>query len=470
MINQNMKHLYRLLVFFDIVMVSMALLLAWYIRIKSGLIKTAAGHLSFYEYMKVIVLILPLYLILYSFLGLYKPESIKSNFEAFFNLIKANLIGILVFLAYLFITDNADYSRLVLLLFFMICMTLCFAERVVFRIVMKKYRKKGFNIKHVVLVGRGELAHEFTKRIANNVQWGYEITGLFDNYTKKQSVLLDQLSVPVIGTISEMEKYLSEQLIDEVIITLPLKEYACLDQVVAICEKTGVFTRIIPDYNKYIPSRPHIEDIDGLPMISIRKVPLNDLALKTIKRVIDVVGSLFGILILLPFLLIITFLVKVTSKGPILYQQTRIGLNRKPFKMYKFRSMVVQKKEDEKKAWTTKDDIRVTKLGKILRKTSIDELPQLINVLRGDMSLVGPRPERPQFVDQFREKIPKYMVKHQVRPGITGWAQVNGWRGDTCINKRIEYDLYYIENWSMSLDIKILIMTIFKGFLNKNAY
>ena len=171
-----------------------------------------------------------------------------------------------------------------------------------------------------------------------------------------------------------------------------------------------------------------------------------------------------------PIMLISAILVKTTSKGPLIFRQERVGLHNKPFYMYKFRSMAVQEIKDEKAAWTTKNDPRVTGIGKIMRKTSIDELPQLFNVLKGDMSLVGPRPERPQFVEKFREEIPRYMVKHQVRPGMTGWAQINGYRGDTSIKRRIEFDLYYIENWTVGLDIKILILTIFKGFINKNAY
>ena len=184
----------------------------------------------------------------------------------------------------------------------------------------------------------------------------------------------------------------------------------------------------------------------------------------------DVAGALMALLLFSPVMLVSAILVKTTSKGPLIFKQERVGLHNKPFYMYKFRSMAVQQAKDEKAAWTTKNDPRVTGIGKIMRKTSIDELPQLFNVLKGDMSLVGPRPERPQFVEKFREEIPRYMVKHQVRPGMTGWAQINGYRGDTSIKRRIEFDLYYIENWTVGLDIKILILTIFKGFINKNAY
>lgn len=208
----------------------------------------------------------------------------------------------------------------------------------------------------------------------------------------------------------------------------------------------------------------------GLPVINIRYVPLSNTGNMVIKRVMDIVGSVFGIIITSPILLIIAILVKATSPGPVIFKQERVGMHNEPFYMYKFRSMEQQTEEDEKRAWTVRNDPRVTAVGKILRKTSLDELPQLFNILKGDMSLVGPRPERPLFVEKFKEEIPRYMIKHQVRPGLTGWAQVNGYRGDTSIKKRVEYDLYYIENWTLGLDIKIIILTFFTGFINKNAY
>jgi exopolysaccharide biosynthesis polyprenyl glycosylphosphotransferase len=210
--------------------------------------------------------------------------------------------------------------------------------------------------------------------------------------------------------------------------------------------------------------------VQGIPVINIRYVPLSNSMNRLAKRCVDIFGSLVGIILLSPLMFIIAFLIKVTDNGPILYKQERVGLNGKTFNMYKFRSMRVQTESEEKKGWTTKDDPRVTSIGKIIRKTSIDELPQLFNILIGQMSIVGPRPERPQFVEKFKEQIPRYMVKHQVRPGLTGWAQINGYRGDTSIRKRIDYDLYYIENWSMMFDIKIIIGTIRYGIVNKNAY
>ena len=238
----------------------------------------------------------------------------------------------------------------------------------------------------------------------------------------------------------------------------------------AACEKSGVHTKFIPDYNNMIPTIPFMEDLQGLPIIHIRHVPLTNMFNATMKRLVDIAGAVFGLVIFSPIMLVTALLVKVTSPGPVLYSQERVGLHNHTFKMYKFRSMEVQDPKKERSQWTTPHDPRVTPIGKFIRKTSIDEMPQFFNILVGDMSLVGPRPERPLFVEKFKEEIPRYMIKHQVRPGLTGWAQVNGYRGDTSITKRIEHDLYYIENWSLGFDFKIMFLTIFKGFINKNAY
>ena len=273
------------------------------------------------------------------------------------------------------------------------------------------------------------------------------------------------------GKINGLYDYLSKNRdIDEIIITLEMKDYDKLKDIIFTCEKLGVRAQIIPSYYKYLPAKPYVEEIGGVPLINMRYIPLDNLLNKFIKRAIDIVGSLFAIIIFSPIMLIVAIAIKLTSKGELIFKQERVGLNRKPFTMYKFRSMRIQDPNEEKSEWTVKDDPRKTKVGNFIRKTSIDELPQFFNVLKGDMSLIGPRPERPFYVEKFKDEIPKYMVKHQVRPGITGWAQVNGWRGDTSIEKRIECDIYYIENWSISLDIKILFLTVFKGFVNKNAY
>ena len=332
---------------------------------------------------------------------------------------------------------------------------------------MKTNRKKGRNIKHTVFIGFSTSAAAYIDRIKSNPHWGLKVHGIFDDLVSDN---FEYRGIKKIGTLSDLAAYLEKTSLDEVAITLNLNEYHKLEQIVAICEKSGVHTKFVPDYYNFISTNPYTEDLDGLPVINIRNVPLTNTMNKLIKRLIDIIGSIIALILFSPIMLIVAILVKKSSPGPIIFAQERIGLGNKPFKMYKFRSMGVQDPKKEAKEWTTKNDVRVTPVGRVIRKTSLDELPQFWNVLKGDMSLIGPRPERPLFVEKFKEEIPRYMIKHQVRPGITGWAQVNGFRGDTSIRSRIEHDLYYIENWSLGLDIKILFLTFFKGFVNKNAY
>ena len=304
-------------------------------------------------------------------------------------------------------------------------------------------------------------------RINANPQWGYVVRGVLDDRVPRGTLYK---GVKVLGRIDNLTIILPENKLDEIAITLALEDYGRLEEIVDLCEKSGVHTKFIPDYNSLIPSRPYTEDLMGLPVINIRYVPLTNTLNLILKRCVDIIGSVLGLIIVSPIMILTAAAVKLSSPGPIIFKQERIGLHNKPFWMYKFRTMEIQKESSEKKAWTVRNDPRVTKIGKFLRRTSLDEFPQLYNILRGDMSLVGPRPERPLFVEKFREEIPRYMIKHQVRPGLTGWAQINGYRGDTSIRKRIDYDIFYIENWTMGLDFKIMFLTIFKGFINKNAY
>ena len=320
---------------------------------------------------------------------------------------------------------------------------------------------------NILLVGYSRATEEYINRINANPQWGYVVRGILDDSVPRGTLYK---GVKVVGTIDNLLYILPENKLDEIAITLSLNDYDRLEYIVDLCEKSGVHTKFIPDYNSLFPSRPYTEDLMGLAVVNIRYVPLTNTLNWVMKRIIDIIVALFGAVVFSPIMLASAIAIKCSSKGPVIFKQERIGLHNKPFLMYKFRTMEVQKPGAEKKGWTVKDDPRVTKVGKLLRRTSMDELPQLFNILKGDMSVVGPRPERPQFVEKFKEEIPRYMVKHQVRPGLTGWAQINGYRGDTSIKRRVEYDIFYIENWTLSFDIKIILLTIFKGFINKNAY
>ncbi|MTI65575.1 MAG: undecaprenyl-phosphate glucose phosphotransferase [Firmicutes bacterium] len=465
MIKQNQKILNTIQVLIDATIVSLSLIIAWYIRFNSGLFKLE-GHLGFNAYLKPLFLIVPLYLILYSYYKLYTPRRRKDIFTEVVGIIKSNIFGLIVLMTILFIVKQIHYSRYVLLLFSILSVLLTISERLVIRLVLRKYRRQGFNLKHILVLGTGEPAVEFLRKIETHKYLGYSVFGILDD-NKKEGYKIK--GVYVKGKINELDKILSENMIDEVIIAIGLEEYHKLGYIINETEKNGIRTQIIPDYNKYIPAEPYIDEIDGLQLINIRHVPLDNILNKYIKRFIDIILSVICIVLFSPIMIFTAITIKLTSPGDIIFRQIRVGLNNREFEMYKFRSMHA-KNEVAATKWTTKDDPRKTKFGSLIRKLSVDELPQLFNVLKGDMSLIGPRPERPHFVERFREEIPKYMIKHQVRPGITGWAQVNGWRGDTSIKKRIECDIYYIENWSLFFDIKILCLTVFKGFVNKNAY
>jgi Undecaprenyl-phosphate glucose phosphotransferase len=505
-IKENQKHLNRIVVCLDVLSIVISLLCAWFVRFKSGLMHIEGAYLPLEMYLKPSVILIPLYLSIYNLFKLYIPHRIRSIFDEFSNIIKSNVIGLLIFTLILYLTKQVHYSRYFLFLFGIFCTIITTLERASIRVMLRRIRRKGLNLKHIILIGFGDSTLEFLGKIHSNKHWGYHVVGILDDKLGKKvsdnykcinkSLEIDKLvdeareqaaasieslnlgeknskllnSTKVIGKLSDLERVLNKSDIDEVFITLSIKEYDKLASIINICEKCGVRTQIIPDYYRYIPAKPYVEEIEGLPIINIRYVPLDNLVNKFIKRIFDIIVSMICLIVFSPVMLLTTLIIKITSPGPILFKQERVGLNRKNFHMYKFRSMKVQKKEEEKVRWTTKDDPRKTRFGNFIRKTSIDELPQILNVLKGDMSLIGPRPERPYFVDKFKEEIPKYMVKHQVRPGMTGWAQVNGLRGDTSISKRIEHDIYYIENWSLSLDVKIMWLTVFKGFVNKNAY
>lgn len=468
MIKDNQKVFNQLLVVIDALITAASLVLGYLIKFYILVKGPGPGVLPLRDYVSLLVFIVPGYMVLYYRMGVYTPRrTVKRRFEIF-DIIKANTLGMaaLIIIIYMVVREF-NYARSVLALFYLLNCSLTGAFRVVLRKILRSIRKKGYNVKHILLVGYSRAAEEYVNRILDNPQWGYAVSGFLDDHVPVGTLYK---KIPVLNTIEVLPKMLEEHEWDEVAITLALRDYDYLGEIVGICEKSGVHTKFIPDYNSLIPTRPYTEDLMGLPVINIRYVPLTNMGNAILKRSVDIVGSLFGILITSPIMLVCAILVELSSPGPIIFKQERVGLHNKPFYMYKFRSMAQQSAEDEKKGWTTKNDPRVTGVGKVMRKTSLDELPQLFNILKGDMSLVGPRPERPQFVEKFKEEIPRYMIKHQVRPGLTGWAQVNGYRGDTSIRRRIEHDIYYIENWTFWFDIKIICMTFVTGFINKNAY
>ena len=466
MIEENQRHLNRLLVLVDALVIIISFWASWFLRFRTHIFGEYTEVIRLSIYILTLALNVFALIVLYSAFGLYSKRMNRMRTDIS-NILKANAIGFLVFSALLFAIKIYHFSRGMYYLFFAINVILEVVVRLFIRHILVENWKKGRNVRQVVLVGYSRAAEEYIDRIKANPQWGYNVRGILDDNVEAGT---EYRGIRVIGRIENLLVILPENHLDEIAITLGLNEYYRLEDIVTLCEKSGVHTKFVPDYNNIIPTRPYTEDVLGLPVINIRYVPLNNTFPALAKRLIDVIGSVILIVLTSPIMALTALIIKITSPGPAVFKQERVGLHNKRFNMIKFRSMVVQDEEEEKSAWTTKEDPRITKFGHFIRSTSIDELPQLFNVLIGDMSLVGPRPERPYFVEKFQEEIPRYMIKHQVRPGMTGWAQINGFRGDTSIKKRIEYDLYYIENWTMWLDFKILFLTIFRGFVNKNAY
>ncbi len=466
MIKDNQRLINRLTLVIDAFVIAASYLFAYFLKFESGLLLYEEG-LSFRTYMTALYFLVPGYLILYSKLDLYNTRRASGRKRELINVIKANTLGAVIFMVILYLINQPDFSRQMIFIFWGVCICLETAVRNMMRALMMFWWKKGFNLKYVLLIGYSGSAQSYINKILLNPQWGYVIRGILDDNTERGT---EYKGIKVLGSIDNLPLILPENKLDEIAITLPLGQYGRLKEIVGQCEKSGVHTKFIPDYAGIIPDRPYTEDIQGLPVINIRHVPLTNTLNSVIKRLVDIVGSICAIIIFSPVMIVSAILIKATSAGPVIFAQERVGLHNKPFQMYKFRTMIEQTEAEEAKGWTTKNDPRVTKVGWFLRRTSLDELPQLFNILFGQMSLVGPRPERPQFVEKFREEIPRYMIKHQVRPGLTGWAQINGLRGDTSIEKRIEHDLYYIENWTLEFDIKILLLTVFRGFINKNAY
>ncbi len=395
---------------------------------------------------------------LYYLLQLYGSYRFKANVSEGIKIFSVNGMVSLAFMAALYLVRASNFPRLAVVLFWVISSLLVMLKRMAAWGLLRHYRRLGYNQKHVAILGNGHLARQYLEDIRQNPQLGVTVVGYISR--EKRPGLGKCL-----GSYEELEKILERRRLDELIIALEPHETRFMKPALAAADKEGTRLSLIPFYNDYIPPHPTIEAIGRTRLINMRATPLDNLGWAMVKRLMDLFGSLALILLTSPIMAAAAVGVKLSSPGPVLFRQKRIGKDKKPFTMLKFRSMSVTK--SEKTGWTTRDDPRKTKFGSLIRKFSIDELPQLFNVLAGDMSLVGPRPEVPFHVRHFKEEVPLYLVRQQVKPGMTGWAQVNGLRGDTSIEARVKYDIWYIENWSLGLDIRILLKTAFGGMVNQ---
>ena len=411
--------------------------------------------------------LIPLCLLVYYLSEVYVPMRGTTYRKEALLIIRAHLLGLGCAFAILYLFKIADFSRQVFIVFGLLGLFLLLLERALLRRTLKRMRSIGYNKKYVLIVGAGRRGQNFAQRMMKNRHFGYSLLGFLDDNPQKEDQRF--FSRPVMGKVSDLPSILEANTVDLVVAALPSASYNKYSELVRWCDHEGVRLRVIPDYYDIFVGQPRIEEFDGMPLLNIRYVSLDEPLNRALKRALDVVVSLAAVLVAAPLMLLIAVGIKLTSPGPVFFRQTRVGFNGREFSILKFRTMRVANNPSDS-TWTTPGDPRKVPFGGFLRKTSLDELPQFFNVLRGDMSVVGPRPERPHFVRKFKRDIPKYMIKHQVKPGITGWAQINGWRGDTSIAKRIEFDIYYIENWDIFFDMKIIFLTFLKGFMNKNAY
>jgi Undecaprenyl-phosphate glucose phosphotransferase len=400
-------------------------------------------------------------------MNLYRPMRFSSISKEIKELFKAITISLLLFIFFAYFFKEYRYSRLTILYFWIIGFINLSLSRWVSRRILRVLRKKGKNLRYVLLVGEGKLLEKLLRAIHRHPELGLKPIGILSEKGNPMEKTIG--GVDVIGTYEDLPEIVRKRGVDKVFIVLPFHRHEKIKDLLISLKDEFVDIKIVSDLYDLFQLRGGIEEIDGLPIINIRETPLLGWG-KLFKRLIDVLISSFGLVLLSPLFLLISLLIKITSKGPVFYKQKRMGLDGNIFEMIKFRSMIVDAENETGSVWAKEDDPRRTPLGKILRKTSLDELPQLWNVLKGEMSLVGPRPERPELIERFKEVIPNYMLRHKIKAGMTGWAQVNGWRGNSSLEKRIEHDIYYIEHWSIAFDIKILFLTLFKGFVNRNAY
>lgn len=460
----------------DLVATVVAFFAAWVLRFEVEVIPVTKSVPDFSPYLQLLPFVLVLWPVVFYFHGLYQSRRGRSRVDEVLTLVVAVLLAaVLLSVVIAWYRPPAapgsreyfTYSRAFLALFALLDLTLVAGVRMGVRQLLRRIRLSGHNLQRILVIGAGVLGREITQKLVAHRDLGFEIAGFLDDDPGKAGTEID--GVPVLGTLRQAEEIIAERAIDHVYVALPIEAYRKTLQILQRMGNEIVDIKLVPDILQYATLNASLEDVDGTPVINLSQVPLQGWN-SLVKRAMDVAMASIVLAVLLPFLPLVALAIWLEDRGPIFYRQERMGLDGKSFMILKFRSMRADAEASTGPVWAIKDDPRRTRVGSFIRHWSIDELPQIWNVLVGDMSIIGPRPERPTFVREFKHKIPQYMLRHRVKAGITGWAQVHGWRGNTSIKKRIQYDLYYIENWSLALDFKILWMTLRHGFKHHNAY
>jgi Undecaprenyl-phosphate glucose phosphotransferase len=482
MVNRHNRLLVAFYVLSDAFLGIAAFILAYGLRFHTGLvhiIPITKGLPPLRQYVNILPFVALLVPLGFQLQGLYRLRRGRSRVDDFFAVFVGSILAVVfgifamlyaqTYFATATVRDRGELqvSQPVWAIFLVLNVVLTFASRELVREFFERRWRAGIGLKRILIAGSGELGRLVADKILEHRELGYQIVGFVDDRAVGDH--LGYRGLPLLGTIGEAADIVARETVDHLYVALPPEQHVQMLQLIESTSRECVDVKVVPDLLQVIALRARLEDLDGVPVININDVPLQGFN-SIVKRAIDIAISCVALIILaLPFWLIAA-LVKLTSRGDVFYRQERMGLDGKPFMIYKFRSMFDDAEAETGPVWTVEGDSRRTPVGKLLRRSNIDELPQLWNVLKGDMAIVGPRPERPLFVAQFKDKIPQYMLRHKVKAGMTGWAQVNGWRGNTSIEKRIEYDLYYIENWSVRLDLKIMWLTLLRGFFHKHAY
>ena len=473
----------RLLVAFyvitDALLAMWAFIFAYGIRFESGLIPVTKGYPPIHQYLNLLPFIGILTPLAFHLQGVYRLRRGRSRIDDFFGVLVGSVLAVVfvvvstLYVQTYYLSEEAkargayEVSQLVWLIFLLLTVAVTYGSREGVRELFERRWRAGIGLKRILIAGASDLGRLVADRIVHHRELGFQVIGFVDDRAGGDHI--GYRGLPLLGTLAEVGEIAQRERIDHLYVALPLEEHSKLLDLIELTSRECFDVKVVPDLLQFIALRARMEDLDGLPVINVNEVPLQGLN-AWVKRVIDIVLGCAALVVLaIPFG-IIALLVKLTSRGTIFYRQERMGLDGKGFTVYKFRSMYEHAEDMSGPIWARDDDPRATRIGRWLRKLDLDELPQFWNVLKGDMSIVGPRPERPFFVAQFKHRIPQYMLRHKVKAGITGWAQVNGWRGNTSLEKRIEYDLYYIENWSVSLDLKIMWLTIVRGLFQRHAY
>jgi Undecaprenyl-phosphate glucose phosphotransferase len=476
MVRRYNRLLVALYILGDAVLAMWAFILAYGIRFESGLIPVFRGYPPFEQYLNLLPFIAVLTPLAFRVQGVYRLRRGRSRVDDFFAVLVGSILAVVfgvvstLYVQAYWASDEArsrgayEVSQIVWGLFLVLTVVFTYALREFVRELLERRWRAGVGLKRILIAGVGDLGRMVADRMLQHRELGYQVIGFIDDRAGGDHIGYRGLSL--LGTLNEVAEIAQRERVDHLYVALPLEEHVKLLDLMQICNRECIDVKVVPDLLQFIALRARLEDLDGLPIINVNDVPLQGIN-SWIKRGLDIVLSASAMIVMAVPALVIAFLVRRTSPGPIFFKQERMGLDGQAFTVYKFRSMYSDAEETTGPVWAGDDDPRATPIGQWLRKLDLDELPQFWNVLKGDMSIVGPRPERPFFVEQFKHRIPQYMLRHKVKAGITGWAQVNGWRGNTSLEKRIEYDLYYIENWSVTLDLKIMWLTLVRGLFQR---